>query len=98
MILSSNVFNLDPHIGVELHYKNLIFVRSGVGQFALIPDFDKQSLNFQPSIGIGLNLYHLKLDYALTDIGDNSIALYSNIFSLSYSFNHIKFKKRLINE
>ena len=93
VLVSSKAFNLDPHIGFELDYKNLIFFRTGAGNYALITDFDKKSINFQPSIGIGLNIFNLKLDYALTDIGDQSIALYSNVFSLSYSFNNFKRKK-----
>ena len=44
---------------------------------------DKQ-LSIQPNIGIGLKIKSLSLDYALTDIGDNSVALYSNIFSLKF--------------
>ncbi|MCD4791719.1 MAG: PorV/PorQ family protein [Bacteroidales bacterium] len=94
VLISSKAFNLDPHIGIELDYKNLIFFRAGAGNYALITDFDKKSINFQPGIGIGLNIFKLKLDYALTDIGDQSIALYSNIFSLSYSFNSFKKNKR----
>lgn len=94
VLVSSKAFNLDPHIGFELDYKNLIFFRTGAGNYALITDFDKKSINFQPSIGIGLNIFNLKLDYALTDIGDQSIALYSNVFSLSYSFNNFKKKNK----
>jgi hypothetical protein len=38
----------------------------------------------QPNIGLGLKIKSVSLDYALTDIGDNSVALYSNIFSLKF--------------
>lgn len=92
-IISSKYFNADPHLGLELDYKKFVFVRAGIGNLAMIPDFDKKTLNLQPSIGIGLNIFNLGIDYALTDIGDQSIALYSNVFSLSYAFNNIKRSK-----
>jgi len=91
VLLSSKFASIDPHIGLELGYKNFIFLRAGTGNFAIIQDFDKETLNLQPSIGLGVNILNLRINYALTDVGDQSIALYSNVFSLSYSFN--KFKK-----
>ncbi len=94
VLVSSKIFNLDPHIGLELDYKNVLFFRAGAGNYALITDFDNSSFSFQPSIGIGLNVFNLKIDYALTDIGDQSIALYSNVFSLNYSFNNFKRKNK----
>jgi hypothetical protein len=89
VLLSSKFASIDPHLGLELNYKNFVFLRAGVGNFAIIKDFDKENLNLQPSIGLGINILNFKLNYALTDVGDQSIALYSNIFSLSYSFNKI---------
>ncbi|MCD6557090.1 MAG: PorV/PorQ family protein [Bacteroidales bacterium] len=91
-LLSSKVISIDPYFGGELNFKNIIFFRTGIGNFSKIPDFDKETLNFQPSIGLGINIYNFKLDYALTDIGNQSIALYSNVFSLSYGFNNLNFK------
>jgi len=94
VLLSSKFASIDPHFGLELNYKKIIFLRAGVGNFAIIKDFDKENLNLQPSIGLGVNILNFKLNYALTDIGDQSIALYSNVFSLSYGFNKIsKLKK-----
>ena len=67
-------------------HKKIVYVRGGIGNFAMIPDFDKEILSFQPNFGIGLRFMNFSLDYALTDIGNQSIAIYSNIFSLSYKF------------
>lgn len=94
VLVSSNTVSIDPYFGAELNFKNIIFFRTGIGNFAQIPDFDKKTLNFQPSLGLGINIYNFKLDYALTDIGDQSVALYSNIFSLSYGFNNINFNSK----
>jgi len=94
ILLSSKFASVDPHIGVELTYKKIIFLRAGVGNFAIIRDFNKDIINLQPSIGLGIHIYNLKLNYALSDVGDQSIALYSNVFSIAYSFNTIsKIKK-----
>ena len=54
---------------------------------------DKKSLNVQPNIGIGLNFKSFYLDYAFTDIGDASIALYSHVISLKIKLNKPKFDK-----
>jgi hypothetical protein len=43
---------------------------------------DSKSLNVQPNIGLGLNIKNFHIDYAFTDIGDASIALYSHVISV----------------
>jgi len=37
---------------------------------------------FQPNMGIGVKIKRFSIDYALTDIGNTSQALYSHVFSL----------------
>ena len=86
VLLKSNLFSIDPHLGVEVAYKNMIFLRSGIGNIQQEPDFDgNKDLTFQPNIGLGIKIKRFTIDYALTDIGNQSIALYSNIFSIAYS-------------
>jgi hypothetical protein len=41
-----------------------------------------QKVGFQPNIGLGFKYKGIQVDYALTDLGNQSAALYSNIFSL----------------
>ncbi len=82
-LLKSNVFSLDPHLGVQVGFKNFVAIRGGVSNIQYITDFDdSKSLNIQPNIGIGLNFKNFYLDYAFTDIGDASVALYSHVISL----------------
>ena len=51
-------------------------------------DFENSTnLTFQPNFGVGFKLRDIEIDYAFTDIGDQSVALYSNIFSLKVDFN-----------
>jgi hypothetical protein len=54
-----------------------------VGNAQYITDITgNRDLTFQPNFGIGLRIRRIFIDYALTDIGDVSAALYSNVFSL----------------
>jgi len=86
-LVSSNLLNLDPHIGAELHYNNLIYIRMGAGGFQQVRNIgDNTRLSWQPNLGVGIHYKGFTIDYALTDIGDQSVALYSNIFSLRYAF------------
>lgn len=88
VLIEGDPVSIDPHIGIEINYNKLAFVRFGVGNFQREKVFDdKKSMTFQPNLGIGIHFKGLTIDYAITDIGDNSIALYSNVFSLRYSFN-----------
>lgn len=82
-VISGNPFSVDPAFGLELGYDNTVFIRGGVGNMQYITEMNgDRPLTFQPNIGIGLRIKSIYLDYALTDIGDQSAALYSNIFSL----------------
>ena len=84
-LIQSSVVSIDPRVGIELGYANIVYVRAGVSNMQYVTDIsDQQQLSVQPNIGIGLRIKSLSLDYALTDIGDNSVALYSNIFSLKF--------------
>ena len=87
-VLASTTFlSIDPHLGMEIDYNKLVFLRLGIGNMQLIPDFENQkSFDFQPSLGLGIHWRNFTVDYALTDISDQSIALYSNIFSLKFNF------------
>jgi len=89
VLIKSDPISLDPHIGLEFGYKNLIFLRAGVGNIQDETNMEgKKYKTFQPNMGIGINIKDLfSIDYALTDIGDKSIALYSNIFSLKFNLN-----------
>lgn len=84
-VIKTKAVSIDPHLGIEAGYKNTIFLRGGLGNFQEVTNLlDETEMTFQPNFGIGLRLKHLQLDYALTDIGDQSVALYSNVFSLRF--------------
>jgi hypothetical protein len=70
-------------LGFEYSYIDIVFLRAGVGNFQNITELDNSKrVGFQPNIGLGFRYRGIQVDYALTDLGDQSAALYSNIFSL----------------
>lgn len=90
-LIKSNIASFDPHVGIEASYKKIIFLRGGIFNLQYINDIDKgKRLNFQPSIGLGFQYRRFTLDYAFTDLGNVSAALYSHIISLKYCFQRIK--------
>lgn len=99
VLIKSDAISIDPSFGLDLGYKNKLFIRGGIGNIqeatSLVPISPaddplttpeiKTEWTFQPNFGLGLKLNNLQLDYALTDIGNASDALYSNVFSLKIS-------------
>ena len=86
-LISSEFVSINPAIGLELGYTDSVFFRLGIGNFQNEIGFDNSTnLTFQPNFGLGFKFNNLEIDYAFTDIGDQSVALYSNIFSLKIDF------------
>lgn len=82
-VIQTNALSIDPKFGLEIGYKSFLAVRGGVSNMQYVKEFDDtKSFNLQPNIGIGLTLKNFKIDYAFTDIGDASVALYSHIISI----------------
>lgn len=83
-LISTSFVSINPAFGFEFGYLELIYLRGGVGNFQNELQFDNsQELTFQPNLGVGFKYNGVSIDYAITDIGDQSVALYSNVFSLS---------------
>ena len=73
--------------GMELLNMGKPFELDGIGNIQKTSDFDgNQSYNFQPNIGLGIRLKNFSIDYALTNIGNQSDAIYSNVFSIRLDF------------
>ncbi|WP_219293689.1 PorV/PorQ family protein [Flavobacterium sp. NKUCC04_CG] len=82
-LISTKGFSVSPTIGAEFAYTDMVFVRGGIGNFQNTTQLDgSEKIGFQPNIGVGFQYRGIQIDYALTDIGDQSVALYSNVFSL----------------
>jgi hypothetical protein len=92
-IIKSNFTSIDPHGGFEFGYNNLVFLRMGVYNLQQITDIaGKKGWSIQPNFGLGVKIKRFSIDYALTDIGDASVALYSNIFSVKIDLDKKKIK------
>jgi hypothetical protein len=86
-LVKTDLVSLDPYGGFELGYRKVAFLRLGISQFQQIKDFDNSlSWTFQPSMGLGFILNELTIDYAFTDVGDQSAGLYSHVFSIKADF------------
>jgi hypothetical protein len=87
-VFSTKSLSVSPAIGLELGYIETVFLRFGIGNFQNELDFDNtENLTFQPNFGVGFIYNDIQVDYAFTYIGDQSVALYSNVFSLKIDFN-----------
>lgn len=87
----TGVFSIDPAAGIELDYEKIVFLRFGVGNVQRIKTFDgNYTTSIQPNFGLGVRISKFTIDYALTDLGNLSESLYSNVFSLKFSFDKIK--------
>ncbi len=85
--LTSSWLSAQPNFGLELNYKKMLYLRGGIGDWTSVPDFDgKKKITFKPALGLGLRLFRIHIDYALSDIAGQTL-LYTHIFSLSYRFN-----------
>ncbi|MBI1184988.1 PorV/PorQ family protein [bacterium] len=98
-LLSSKFATIDPHFGFEVGLKNLFFLRAGVGNIQKETIFDPSQsgkvTTFQPNVGAGFNLKYFSIDYAYTDIGDNSGAPYSHLISMRFDLSKELFRKNI---
>ncbi len=87
VLLKTGFASVDVHAGFEVNYNNVAYLRGGVGNIQKETNFDgKKITTLQPNMGVGIRIKDiLSIDYALTDLGDVSVALYSNVFSLVFN-------------
>ncbi|MDX5444153.1 MAG: PorV/PorQ family protein [Hymenobacteraceae bacterium] len=87
VLLRSGFASVDPHVGVELGYNKIVFLRGGINNIQQIKELGgSESWKVQPNFGVGVATHGLKLDLALSKVADNS-EVSSVIVSLGYSFN-----------
>ncbi len=88
VLVRTDVVSIDGRVGVEANYKKIVYLRFGINNIQNVTDVDgKVSKSFQPNLGVGIQFKKVALDYALTAVGDNSIAELSNVFSLRIGIN-----------
>ncbi|MBJ6144969.1 PorV/PorQ family protein [Hymenobacter sp. BT559] len=96
-LLAASRVSIDPRAGVEIGYRNLVFLRGGVGNYQQIKMMDAvpagtpatyhDEWKGQYSLGAGVALSGLRVDLALSRLTlDNSASVNSLIVSLGYGF------------
>ncbi|MEO5647643.1 MAG: hypothetical protein ABIQ56_04735, partial [Chitinophagaceae bacterium] len=88
-IVSSSPVSIDPKLGIEANISDLFFVRAGVSNLQKVYE-DSDTTNtkkrwiYQPSLGAGFKLKTVSIDYAFSNLANQSNPLYSHIFSLKF--------------
>ncbi|MCW3112417.1 MAG: hypothetical protein JWR18_813 [Segetibacter sp.] len=85
--ISNKTINVDPRVGLEASYNQTIFFRAGISNFQkALADADtlneKKVWIYQPSLGAGFKINNVMIDYAFTNLANQSNPLYTHIFSL----------------
>ncbi len=86
-LISGKPVSIDPHAGIEAAIKDVFFVRAGITNFQkALKDADttnqKRVWIYQPSLGAGFKLGNVNIDYAFTNLANQSHPLYTHVFSL----------------
>ncbi|MCX8019640.1 MAG: hypothetical protein N2747_04020 [Chitinophagaceae bacterium] len=86
-LLSANPVSGDPRIGMELTIANVFSLRGGIYNFQkALADGDtlnqKKVWIYQPSGGAGFKIGSVTIDYAFTNLANQSNPLFTHVFSL----------------
>jgi len=98
-VMSFDPVSIDPRMGLELSYNNAFFVRAGINNFQKALD-DRDTTNrskvwvYQPSIGAGFRIGDVQIDYAFTNLANQSNPLYTHVFSLKVDLVDLKKKNK----
>ena len=83
VLIKSDPVSVDPKLGTEVGYDDIIFLRAGLGNLQEVKNIDQSTSTIvQPNFGVGLKLGNFTLDYAFTNFIPNASELYSHVFSL----------------
>ena len=86
-LIQTGLISMDPVMGLAIGYQDLVAIRAGVSNLQYLKNFDGPDyLTFQPNVGLGVTLKGVTLDYAFTNIGNQSEALFSHVISLKFGF------------
>ena len=88
-VISGDPVSVDPHLGLEASIKDVFFIRAGIYNFQkALADGDtlnqKKVWIYQPSLGAGFKIKNVQIDYAFSNLANQSNPLYTHIFSLRF--------------
>ncbi len=86
-LISANPVSADPKLGLELNVNNVFFLRGGINNFQrALADEDtvnqKRVWIYQPSAGAGFRMQNVTVDYAFSNLANQSNPLFTHVFSL----------------
>ncbi|HMU47108.1 MAG TPA: PorV/PorQ family protein [Chitinophagaceae bacterium] len=95
-LISADPVSADPRFGLELNVNNVFFLRGGITNFQrALSDGDtvnqKKVWIYQPSAGAGFKIGNVTIDYAFSNLANQSNPLFTHIFSLK--LNMVKTKE-----
>ena len=98
-LISSSGFSGDPKLGLEANFNNVFFLRAGINNFQrALSDGDtlnkKEVWIYQPSAGAGFRISNVTIDYAFTNLANQSNPLFTHVFSLRLDLVNDKNKKQ----
>lgn len=83
VVISADPISIEPVVGLEASYAKIVFLRAGVGNIQRhLNELNSEEWGFQPNLGVGVKIKSLSIDYAFSDVGNQSQAPYSHVFSL----------------
>ncbi|MBL7746235.1 MAG: PorV/PorQ family protein [Chitinophagaceae bacterium] len=87
-VISADPVSADPKLGLELNINNVFFLRGGINNFQrALADGDtlnqKKVWIYQPGGGAGFRIGNVSIDYAFTNLANQSNPLFTHVFSLS---------------
>ncbi len=98
-LISADPISIDPALGIELDYNQIVFLRSGINNIQQFTNIDNENQwSIQPNFGVGFRIYKFRIDYALTNLGGNSGVLPSHIVSIRLDINYDYIKQAILNE
>ena len=82
--INAGKMSIEPHVGAELTYKDIISFRTGVTDFITDPE---GGFSVSPTLGLGLQFLKFNLDYGFASFAGTSSNLgYTHRISLQYRF------------
>jgi hypothetical protein len=98
-VISAPGFSGDPKLGMECNFNNVFFLRAGINNFQrALADGDtlnqKRVWIYQPSAGAGFRIQNVTIDYAFTNLANQSNPLFTHVFSLKLDMVNDKNKKK----
>ncbi len=98
-LISADPVSADPKLGLELNVNNIFYLRGGINNFQkALADSDtlnqKKVWIYQPSAGAGFRIQSVTIDYAFTNLANQSNPLFTHVFSLKLDMVEAKNKKK----